>query len=68
VFKQSLADTGVAADKVEDIATAFWALGRGMASISASLGGASPGAAKAVVLRVMRGLDALVGERDRILA
>jgi AcrR family transcriptional regulator len=68
VFKSSLADTGVAADKVEDIATAFWALGRGMASISASLGGAAPGVAKAVVLRVMRGLDALVGERDRILA
>ncbi|HEX4196487.1 MAG TPA: TetR/AcrR family transcriptional regulator [Caulobacteraceae bacterium] len=68
VFKSSLADTGVVTAKVEDIATAFWALGRGMTSISASLGAASPGVAKTVVLRVMRGLEALAGERDRILA
>jgi AcrR family transcriptional regulator len=68
VFKQSLRSPGTPAADVDDVALTYWALGRGMASISASLGAPSPGATKTTVRRVMRGLDLLVSESVRAVA
>ena len=61
-FKAGLAAFSVAPEQVEDVALTFWALGRGIASISATAKPASPGAAKAVVRRVLSGLEAMIGE------
>jgi hypothetical protein len=43
------------------VALAFWALGRGVASISCRADRDRPGAAEAIVLRVVSGLEALAG-------
>jgi AcrR family transcriptional regulator len=61
IYRRSLENLGVPDEDLADVALAFWALGRGMASISCRLGGASPGVAKQIVLRVMSGLEALAG-------
>jgi AcrR family transcriptional regulator len=65
VFKQSLDSPGTPGADVEDVALTYWALGRGMASISASLGGSSPGATKTTARRVLRGLELLINEPVR---
>jgi AcrR family transcriptional regulator len=62
VYRRSLENLGVADSATEDVALAFWALGRGVASISRRLGDGSPRSAKQIVARVMAGLEALVGE------
>jgi AcrR family transcriptional regulator len=59
IHRRSLENLGVAEQDLADVALAFWALGRGMASISCRLGGGSPGVAKQIALRVMSGLEAL---------
>lgn len=61
-FKTSLTGFGVPAERTEDVALTFWALGRGIASISSAAKPAGPGAAKALVRRVLSGLDILIGE------
>jgi AcrR family transcriptional regulator len=68
VFKQSLHSPGTPAADVEDVALTYWALGRGMASISAGLGAPSAGAAKTTVRRVLRGLDLLINTSVRAVA
>jgi AcrR family transcriptional regulator len=68
VFKQSIDSPVRPAADIEDVALTYWALGRGMASISASLGAPSPGAAKTMARRVLRGLDLLISESARALA
>jgi AcrR family transcriptional regulator len=61
IYRRSLENLGVPDADLADVALAFWALGRGMASISSRLGGGSPGVAKQIALRVMNGLEALTG-------
>ena len=61
IYRRSLENLGVPDADLADVALAFWALGRGMASISCRLGGGSPGVAKQIALRVMNGLEALTG-------
>jgi AcrR family transcriptional regulator len=62
-FKVSLAGFGVPAERTtEDVALMFWALGRGIASISSAAKPAGPGAAKVLVRRVLSGLEILIGE------
>jgi AcrR family transcriptional regulator len=61
-FKTGLGAFSLAPEQVEDVALTFWALGRGIASISATTKPASPGAAKAVVRRVLSGLETMIGE------
>lgn len=61
IYRRSLENLGVAETGIADVALAFWTLGRGIASISSRLGGASPGAAKQIVARVLNGLETLTG-------
>jgi AcrR family transcriptional regulator len=61
IYQRSLENLGIAEADVADVALAFWTLGRGIASISGRFSGGSPGAAKQIVGRVMRGLETLTG-------
>jgi AcrR family transcriptional regulator len=61
-FQLSLQEFGVPAGEVEDVALTFWVIGRGIAAVSAATLNGHPGAAKEIVRRVTRGLDALIGE------
>jgi AcrR family transcriptional regulator len=61
VFRRSLDRHGVACANADDVALAFWALGRGVACISCRADGDRPGAAKDIVIRVMNGIEALTG-------
>lgn len=61
IYRRSLESLGLPEKDIADVALAFWAVGRGMASISSRLGDGSPGVAKQVALRVMTGLEALTG-------
>jgi AcrR family transcriptional regulator len=60
-FRRSLDPGCVAEAKASDVALAFWALARGVACISCRADSDRPGAAKEIVVRVMSGLEALVG-------
>lgn len=61
IFRGALEASGVPACDANDVALAFWALSRGVASISCRFGGASSGGAREMVLRVMHGLETLAG-------
>jgi AcrR family transcriptional regulator len=61
VFRRSLDRHGAACANADDVALAFWALGRGVACISCRADSDRPGAAKDIVARVMNGLEALTG-------
>jgi AcrR family transcriptional regulator len=61
IYQSSLANLGLAEGDVADVTLAFWTLGRGIASISDRFSGGSPGAAKEIVARVIRGLETLTG-------
>ena len=61
VFRRSLERPRSACSNIDDVALAFWALGRGVASISCRTDRDRPGAAEAIVLRVVSGLEALAG-------
>ena len=67
-FQRAIGPFGVPTGNVENVALMFWALGRGIASLS--LTGDDPGAAKRISRRVVDGLGALLGEpiKDRGLA
>ena len=66
IYRASLDGLGIAADQQADVAYAFWALGRGIATACAASD--EPGADKAVPQRVIRGLEILVGHPIDILA
>jgi AcrR family transcriptional regulator len=61
VFRRSLESPRAACANADDVALAFWALGRGVASISCRADSDRPGAAKDIVMRVMSGLETLAG-------
>ncbi len=61
-FAAGLADFGVEAARTEDVALTFWALGRGIAGVSAAAGDGGVGARKALVQRILGGLEVLIGE------
>ncbi|HEY1750905.1 MAG TPA: TetR/AcrR family transcriptional regulator [Caulobacteraceae bacterium] len=61
VFRRSLDRGCVVEAKADDVALAFWALGRGVAAISCRADSDRPGAARDIVVRAMRGLEALAG-------
>lgn len=61
IFWRSLEASGIPQPDANDVALAFWALSRGVASISCRFGGASSGGAREMVIRVMHGLEALTG-------
>ncbi len=60
-FRLGAAGLAASGEALEDIAVTFWALGRGVASISAASGSPYPGASKALVHRVLGGLEAMTG-------
>ena len=60
-FRRALDGHGVAEAKAGDVALAFWALARGVACISCRADSDRPGAAEAIVLRVVSGLETLAG-------
>ena len=68
VFRRSLDGHGAACASADDVALAFWALGRGVASISCRADSDRPGAAKDIVARVMNGLEALTGRPLALVA
>ena len=61
-FAAGMADFGIEAARSEDVALTFWALGRGIAGVSAAAGDGGVGARKALVQRVLGGLEVLLGE------
>jgi AcrR family transcriptional regulator len=61
-FAAGMADFGIEAARTEDVALTFWALGRGIAGASAAAGDGGVGARKALVRRVLSGLEGLIGE------
>ncbi len=61
-FAAGMADFGVEAARSEDVALTFWALGRGIAGVSAAAGDGGVGARKDLVRRVLGGLEVLLGE------
>jgi AcrR family transcriptional regulator len=60
-FRRGLDGHGLAEAKIDDVALTFWALARGVASISCRADRDRPGAAEEIVLRVVNGLEALAG-------
>ncbi len=66
VYCASLQGLGVDPEQQPDVAYAFWALGRGIATATAASD--EPGADKAVPQRVIRGLEVLVGRPIEVLA
>ena len=60
-FRDSLGGHGIAEAQADDVALAFWALARGVASLSCRMDRDRPGATKEIVMRVMNGLETLAG-------
>jgi AcrR family transcriptional regulator len=60
-FRQSMRDFGVPADKTENVALTFWALGRGIGSLTLAAGADDP-AARATTRKILDGLGTLMGE------
>lgn len=60
-FKAGTMGFGVEGDALEAVALTFWALGRGIASISSASGSPRAGAAKSIVAKVLNGLEILTG-------
>jgi AcrR family transcriptional regulator len=60
-FRRALGGAGIAEAQADDVALAFWALARGVASLSCRTDRDRPGATKEIVMRVMNGLETLAG-------
>jgi AcrR family transcriptional regulator len=60
-FRRGIVGFDVEGEELDAVAMTFWALGRGIASISSASGSPRAGAAKRVVHKILRGLEILTG-------